>query len=60
MMGLSPTDLNAMSWWEYQALLWTWNERHGDGKDEQVEAPDAAFVDRMFERLGEAGLVSVH
>lgn len=60
MMGLSPTDLKEMSWWEYQALLWTWNERQGGDKDEETEAPDAAFVDRIFERLTDAGIVSVH
>lgn len=57
MMGLSPDDLKSLSWWEYQALLWTWNERHQTDAEQSVEPPDAAFVDRFFDRLGAAGIV---
>lgn len=55
-------DGKAWSWWEYQAILWNNNDRlKPDGEDEG-DAPDAGFVDRIFGRLEMAGLVtgSVH
>jgi hypothetical protein len=55
-------DGKAWSWWEYQAILWNNNDRLKPDGEEEAEAPDAGFVDRIFERLEMAGLVtgSVH
>jgi hypothetical protein len=59
MMGIQPSEMRRLTWWEYQALLWTWNDRHDlDGGDD-VEAPDADFVARRQERLAERGLMKV-
>lgn len=62
MMGLSLAEIRDATWWEYQALLWNWNDRHKTDADDETDAPDADFVARQFERLAQRGLVtgSVH
>lgn len=62
MMGLSLSDIRDAAWWEFQALLWNWNDRHSSATDEEVEAPDADMVALRFAKLERMGLVtgSVH
>jgi hypothetical protein len=45
MMGIPPSEARQLSWWEYQAILWNWNDRHdtGDNKD-PVEPPSDESV----------------
>lgn len=59
-MGISPSEMRVMSWWEYQALLWNWNDRHAPAEgEEEVEAPDPEFVMRRQARLERLGLAKV-
>ena len=52
-MGLSMADARALTWWEYNALLWG----HQPPEEEQPpEAPDADFVRRRMERLQDSGI----
>jgi hypothetical protein len=39
--AMMNVDWRELTWWEYQARLWTWNDRHpaGDGKQPASE-PD--------------------
>jgi hypothetical protein len=60
-MNIPPSELKAMTWWEYQGLLWHWNERHTPPEDEAVEAPDADFVMKRQAKLERMGIVrSIH
>ena len=58
MMKIPPAEAREMSWWEYQARLWNWNDRQPGGEHEEAEAPDADFVALQFERLAQRGLVT--
>lgn len=58
MMGIQPSELKALTWWEYQGLLWNWNDRHAT-EDEEMEAPDAQFVMKRMAQLERAGLATV-
>jgi len=50
-----------MAWWEYQAILWTNNDRLKGPEEEEAEAPDADFVARRMQRLADMGLArSIH
>lgn len=60
MMGIPPSEVKAMTWWESQAIIWNWNDRHDpEGKDEPVEPPEADFVRRRQERLADMGFGKV-
>jgi hypothetical protein len=58
MMGIPPSEAKRLTWWEYQALLWNWNDRHPQpGEDgDPAEAPDAEFVARRHEMLERRGI----
>jgi hypothetical protein len=56
MMNIPPSELKRLPWWEYQALLWNWGERHNPETEEEVEAPDADFVARRHQRLADRGI----
>lgn len=62
MMGIQPSETARLTWWEYQALLWNWNDRHDpEAQNEPVEAPDGDFVARRMQRLADRGLArTVH
>ena len=62
MMGLSLAEIRDAAWWEYQALLWNWNDRHSTDSTDEAEAPDADMVALRFANLERMGLVtgSVH
>lgn len=62
MMGLSLSDIRDAAWWEFQALLWNWNDRHSTDDAEEADAPDPDMVAARFAKLERMGLVtgSVH
>jgi hypothetical protein len=62
MMGIQPSEMEAMTWWSYQARLWNWNDRHNTGEDsEQVEPPSMDDVMLHFARIERSGLArSIH
>jgi len=62
MMGVGADEARRMSYWEYQARLWNWNERHksDDGEGDPVEAPDIDYMlhrQQMLEARGIAKMV---
>lgn len=56
MMGIQPSELGRLTWWEYQAVLWTWNDRQPGADAGEVEAPDMNDVLLHFAKLERAGL----
>ncbi len=62
MMGIPPSEIRTMAWWEFQALRVTWNERHDpDADGEPAEAADSDFIARRQERLAAMGMLrTVH
>jgi len=54
MMSIPPSEAKKLTWWEYQALLWNWNDRH-KLEDEHPEAPDADHVAMRQKRLVASG-----
>ncbi len=49
MMG---RDWRTVTYWEWQALLWNWNDRHNpDGNKPQVQMADPAKVRAAVARL---------
>jgi len=59
MMGVPPSEARRLSWWEYQAMLWNWNDRHTPEEEQEVEAAPADFVARRMQRLADMGLAKV-
>ncbi|MDO9489031.1 MAG: hypothetical protein Q7J32_11700 [Sphingomonadaceae bacterium] len=56
-MGIGPAEAGVLSYWEYSALLHTWNERHaGDGAPEPATPPDDGFVRERQARLAEKAI----
>ena len=56
-MGIGPLQARELSYWEYSALLRTWNERHDpDGANEPVEPPADGFVRERQARLAARGI----
>lgn len=47
MMNIPPSDARELSLWEYEALLWHWNDAH----DIEVEAPDPEIAIPLLERI---------
>lgn len=62
MMGLSPSDVGALTWWQYGAMIDVWTERHADPADEKVDPPSEDFVRHRQQLLYERGIAgaSVH
>jgi hypothetical protein len=48
-MNIPPSEAKALSLWEYQALLWQWNEAHN--YDADGEAPDAERTQELLDRI---------
>ena len=46
MMGFGPSEARDLSYWEYTAMLTTWNQRHAD--PDAVQAPDEEVVHNAF------------
>ena len=56
-MGIGPAEARDLSYWEYSALLQTWNARHDpDGTEAPVEPPADRFVRERQARLAERGV----
>lgn len=56
-MGIGPAQARELSYWEYAALLQTWNERHDpDGEQEPIAPPAGDFVRERQVRLAERGI----
>lgn len=49
-MNVGPTEAGNLTFWEYTALKAEWNRGRDDPNDE-VEAPDRAFVEARFKEL---------
>jgi hypothetical protein len=56
MMGIQPSEWNRLSWWECQALLWNWNDRHTPAGEVEAEAPDADYVAKRAMRIEDNGI----
>jgi hypothetical protein len=57
MMGIQPSEAKRLTWWEYQGLLWNWNDRHSTEKDEPApEPPSAESVLALSHRVELRGL----
>jgi len=60
MMHVSPSEAKALTWWEYQALLWNWNDRHTPEEEKPVEAPSQDYVMRRQAKLERMGMKVLH
>lgn len=49
MMNIPKSDAETLSLWEYEALLWHWNDAHETGSD--VEAPDPERTMALLDRI---------
>jgi len=58
MMNIPPSEAKRLTWWEYQGLLWNWNDRHST-EEEQPDPPDPGFMKRRQARIAHAGLAKV-
>lgn len=47
-MNIPPSDARELSFWEYDALIYNWNEAHGEG---DVEIVDPEVTQRHIDRL---------
>lgn len=61
-MGIQPSEMGRLTWWEYQAMLWNWQDRHDpEGANTPTEAPDADAFKRSQQSLAARGLArTVH
>lgn len=48
MMNIPPSEVERMSLWDYEALLYNWNEAHDAG---DVEPPDAEQAQALMDRI---------
>lgn len=57
MMGIGPREAGAMTYWQYSAMRYVWNERHSTGDDDSdIEAPSEDFVRERMLDLQRAGI----
>jgi hypothetical protein len=49
MMGISKADADALTLWEYEGILWNYNEAHRSPDD--VEPPDPEAATALLELL---------
>ncbi len=49
MMGVPPDAAQDMDLWEYEALLYHWNESHGGGEPE-MKLPDPERAQALLDR----------
>ncbi len=49
-MGVGPGEASILSLWEYEALLFGWNESHGGAVDD-FKTPDAATVQARLDLI---------
>jgi len=62
MMGIGHEEARRMSFWDFTAMRWHWNERHkSDDDSDPVEAPDADYVADRRAMLEARGIArSIH
>lgn len=53
-MHIPLSDARAMAWWEYQALV---SGHQPEDEEDEMEAPEASFVNDRMQRLRDMGLV---
>lgn len=46
-MNIPPSEAKALSLWEYESLLFHWNDAHGG----EVKAPDAGQTQSMIDQI---------
>ena len=57
MMGIGHAEATRLPFWDYQALLWNWNDRHTTGDDgAEVEAPEIDFMLHRQQMLADRGI----
>lgn len=56
MMNIPPSEIERMSLWDYEALLWHWNEAHTGGSE--VDPPDPDRVLPMLDRVNSNPLLT--
>lgn len=49
MMNIPPGEAKLLSRWEYEALLWNWNDSHKGGDD--VAPPDPELTQERLDRI---------
>jgi hypothetical protein len=49
MMNVPPSEVAALSLWEYEAMLHHWNEAHSS--DDSHDAPDPERTQRVLDKL---------
>lgn len=47
MMNIPPSEAKALSMWEYEALLFHWNDAHST----DVQPPDPALTMKLIDRI---------
>lgn len=47
-MNIPPSEARALSYHEYQAILWNWNDAHAIG---DVEPPDPEITKARLDRI---------
>lgn len=61
MMGIGLEEAKRMSYWEFTAQRYIWNERHRADDPDAVELPDIDYVRRRGEMLEARGIArSIH
>lgn len=48
-MNIAPSEANKLSLWEYEAILWHWNDAHSIKDD--LEAPDPEAAMALLEKI---------
>lgn len=58
MGGVQPSEAKRLTYWEFTAMRYLWNERHKrtDGAGEPVEPPSEAYVREAQLELEELGI----
>jgi hypothetical protein len=49
MMGITKSDADRLSLWEYEAILWNHNEAHRSPDD--IDPPDPVAATALLEKL---------
>lgn len=47
MMNIPPSEANALGLWEYEALIWNWNQLHKSEPDAPTYQETQAMIDAL-------------
>ena len=50
MMGAPPSEAKALSLWEYEALIFHWNDAHSTGEDHDPPA-NRDLMEKLIDRI---------